>query len=141
MPQAAKKTREDRSIEERMDSLDWNATADSLSQRGYAVVTQVLSPEECASLTTMYGDETRFRSRILMERYRFGLGDYKYFDNPLPEIVASLRTAAYPHLVSVANQWAENLGEKNPRFPEEHAAFLRICHKAGQTKPTPLLLH
>lgn len=141
MPKAAEKTLELQSIADRIDALDWKAAADSLSQRGYAVTAPILSPEECASLAAMYGDETRFRSRIVMERYRFGVGDYKYFDNPLPEIVTSLRTAAYPHLAIVANEWAENLSEKNPRFPAEHAAFLKICHKAGQTKPTPLLLH
>jgi hypothetical protein len=141
MPKAAQKPSETQSIAERVGALDWKAAADSLSQRGYAVTEQILSPQECSSLTAKYSDETRFRSRIVMERYRFGLGDYKYFDNPLPEIVASLRTAAYPHLATVANDWAENLGEKSPRFPAEHAAFLKICHKAGQAKPTPLLLH
>lgn len=141
MPKAAQETLETQSIAERIDALDWKAAADSLSQRGYAVTAQILLPEECASLAAMYGDEARFRSRIVMERYRFGVGDYKYFDNPLPEIVTSLRTAAYPHLARVANEWAENLGERSPRFPAEHAAFLKICHQAGQTKPTPLLLH
>ncbi len=76
-----------------------------------------------------------------MERFRFGVGDYKYFNNPLPGLVSSLRTHAYPHLAAVANQWAEELGEKSPRFPCDHAEFLRICRKAGQAKPTPLLLH
>lgn len=141
MPKAAQKTSTAQSIDERIDTLDWKAAADSLSQCGYAVITQILSPEECESLVGMYGDVTRFRSRIVLERYRFGVGDYKYFDNPLPEIVASLRTAAFPHLATIANEWAENLGEKSPRFPAEHAAFLKTCHKAGQTKPTPLLLH
>src|SRR2546430_8297357 len=140
MAVAGRKTSEARSIEERIDALDWNAAADSLSQRGYAVTAPVLRPEECASLAAMYGEPSRFRSHIVMERYRFGVGDYKYFDNPLPETVVSLRTSAYPHLAKVANQWAENLGEKVARFPAEHAAFLKICHKAGQTKPTPLLL-
>ena len=141
MPRAAEETSETQSIAKLIDALDWKAAADSLSQRGYAVTAQILSPEECASLAAMYGDESLFRSRVVMERYRFGVGDYKYFENPLPEIVTSLRTAAYPHLASVANEWAENLGEKSPRFSAEHAAFLKICHKAGQTKPTPLLLH
>ncbi|PYT99216.1 MAG: proline hydroxylase [Acidobacteria bacterium] len=141
MAVAAGKTWEAQSIEERIDALDWNAAADWLSQRGYAVTAPVLRPEECASLAAMYGDPSRFRSHIVMERYRFGVGDYKYFDNPLPEIVVSLRTSVYPHLAKVANQWAETFGEKVPRFPVEHAAFLKICHKAGQTKPTPLLLH
>ena len=141
MTKAAERTSEAHSIAKRIDALNWKAAADSLSQRGYAVTAQILSPDECTSLTAMYGDENVFRSRIVMERYRFGVGDYKYFDNPLPEMVASLRTAAYAHLASIANQWAENLGEKSPRFPTEHALFLKVCHKAGQTKPTPLLLH
>jgi len=141
MPKAAHKTLEAQSIVDRIDALDWKVASASLSQRGYAVTAQILSREECESLAALYADETRFRNRIVMERYRFGVGDYKYFDNPLPEIVASLRTAAYPHLASVANEWAENLGEKSPRFPAEHATFLKICHKAGQTRPTPLLLH
>jgi hypothetical protein len=141
MPKAAHKTLEAQSIADRIDALDWRVASASLSQRGYAVTAQILSREECESLAALYADETRFRNRIVMERYRFGVGDYKYFDNPLPEIVASLRTAAYPHLASVANEWAENLGEKSPRFPAEHATFLKICHKAGQTRPTPLLLH
>ena len=141
MAGAARKTSKARSIEERIAWLDWKSANDSLCQRGYAVMAPVLSPEECTSLAAMYGDESRFRSHIIMERYRFGVGDYKYFANPLPEIVRSLRTAAYPHLAEVANHWAEALGEKGPRFPAEHAAFLKTCHKAGQTRPTPLLLH
>ena len=141
MTEAARKKLAAPSVEERFDALDWKTAANSLSERGYAVTAPILSPEECASLAAMYGDESRFRSQIVMERYRFGVGDYKYFANPLPEIIASLRTAAYPHLAEVANQWAEALGEKPPRFPAEHAAFLNVCHNAGQVKPTPLLLH
>jgi uncharacterized protein len=141
MPKAAQKTSEPQSITDRIDTLDWKNAGDSLSQRGYAVTAPVLSREECASLAAMYSDGSRFRSHIVMERYRFGLGDYKYFGNPLPEIVSSLRTSAYQHLAKVANQWAEALGEKSPRFPADHAAFMKTCHKAGQTKPTPLLLH
>jgi uncharacterized protein len=141
MTEAARKKLAAPSVEERIDSLDWKAAANSLSERGYAVTAPILSPEECASLAAMYNDARRFRSEIVMERYRFGVGDYKYFANPLPEIIASLRRAAYPHLAEVANQWAEALGEKAPRFPAEHASFLKVCHKAGQTKPTPLLLH
>jgi hypothetical protein len=141
MAEAVGKTSKVQSTVERIDALDWQAAHRSLSERGYAVTAPILSPEECASLAASYGDASRFRSQIVMERYRFGVGDYKYFANPLPEMVSSLRTSAYPHLAKVANGWAENLGDKSPRFPAEHAAFLRICHKAGQTKPTPLLLH
>ena len=141
MPEPARKTSEILSVGERMDALDWKTAEESLSSRGYAVVDPILSPAECASLTALYKDESRFRSQIIMERYRFGIGDYKYFGHPLPELVSNLRTNAYPHLAGIANRWAEPLGMTGLRYPEDHAAFLRVCRKAGQTKPTPLLLH
>jgi len=141
MAEGAQGTLVAHSVEERIAGLGWEAACDSLSERGYAVTAPILSPEECASLAAMYADVSRFRSEIVMERYRFGVGDYKYFSYPLPEIVSSLRTSAYPHLASTANRWAENLGDHGLRFPAEHRGFLRICHQAGQTKPTPLLLH
>ena len=128
-------------IQKRIDALDWNTARESLSGRGYAVTDPVLTPQECASIVALYNEPNRFRSHIIMERYRFGVGDYKYFANPLPELVSDLRTAAYPHLAKVANEWATAFGEKKPPFPLDHAAFLKICHKAGQTRPTPLVLH
>lgn len=141
MAQAIRKASETPSLAERIDELDWTAAEKSLTARGYAVMPPILSTEECASLVTLYKDESRFRSHIIMERYRFGVGDYRYFGNPVPKIISELRTCAYPHLAVVANRWAEALGEGGARFPREHAAFLRICHQAGQTKPTSLLLH
>jgi hypothetical protein len=128
-------------IQKRIDALDWNEAEESLSARGYAVTDPILTPEECASIVSLYHDSTHFRSQVIMERHRFGVGDYKYFANPLPEIVAILRTSAYPHLAKVANEWARAFGEEKPPFPLDHAAFVKICHKAGQTKPTPLVLH
>jgi hypothetical protein len=128
-------------IQKRIDALDWNKAQESLSARGYAVIDTILTPEECSSIVSLYNDSTRFRSHIIMERHRFGVGDYKYFANPLPELVSDLRTAAYPHLAKVANEWAKAFGEKKPPFPLDHAAFLKICHKAGQIRPTPLVLH
>jgi len=127
--------------EERVDALDWVALEDSLSARGYSVTESLLTAEECSQLIALYKDEKRFRSHILMERYRFGVGDYKYFGNPLPQVVTSLRTAAYPHLATIANRWAEALGERGARYPPVHAEFLKICRTAGQQKPTPLMLH
>jgi hypothetical protein len=124
-----------------LDALNWKTASESLSARGYAVTDPILSPAECASIVALYNQPTRFRSHIIMERHRFGVGDYKYFSRPLPELVENLRDAAYPHLASVANEWARAFGEKKAQFPADHAAFLKICHKAGQTKPTPLVLH
>jgi uncharacterized protein len=131
----------DSQIQERIDAVDWNKARESLSARGYAVTDPILSPKECASIASLYNDGTRFRSHIIMERHRFGVGDYKYFSYPLPDLVSDLRAAAYPHLAKVANEWAKAFGEKKPPFPPDHAAFLKICHKAGQSKPTPLVLH
>jgi hypothetical protein len=129
------------SREERIDAVNWRAAEEDLTLRGYAVLPEILTTDECAGLVALYRDEKRFRSHIIMERYRFGIGDYKYFENPLPQTVLSLRTSAYPHLAKIANRWAETLGEAGERYPQEHGAFLKICHKAGQKKPTPLMLH
>jgi uncharacterized protein len=128
-------------IQERIDAVDWETARESLSARGYAVTDPILSPEECASIVSLYDDPSRFRSHIIMERHRFGVGDYKYFANPLPELVTDVRAAAYPHLATVANEWANAFGERKPPFPSNLAAFLKICHKAGQIRPTPLVLH
>jgi uncharacterized protein len=128
-------------IQKRINAVDWSNAQESLSARGYAVIDPILTPEECALIVKLYNEPTRFRSHIIMERHRFGVGDYKYFSNPLPEFVSDLRTAAYPHLAKVANEWAKDFGEEKPPFPLDHAAFLKICHKAGQLKPTPLVLH
>ncbi len=131
------------SIEKRIDALDWSALEHSLSARGYAITAPTLTSAECAAVIALYSNEARFRSHIIMERHRFGVGDYKYFSHPLPQSVASLRTSAYPHLAKVANEWALALGDRSARspFPADHAAFLKLCHKAGQTRPTPLVLH
>jgi hypothetical protein len=128
-------------IQTRIDLLDWDALGESLKSRGYAVTPQLLTRDECASLVALYPDNARFRSHVIMERHRFGVGDYKYFAHPLPEIVAEARTSAYPHLATIANDWARSLGETRAPFPSDHAAFLKICHRGSQTRPTPLVLH
>ena len=131
------------SIQKRIDALDWSALEHSLSARGHAVTPPILTPAECEAIVALYSNEARFRSHIIMERHHFGVGDYKYFSHPLPETVASLRTSAYPHLAKVANEWALALGDSASRspFPPDHATFLKLCHNAGQSRPTPLVLH
>ena len=128
------------SIRERISALPWSELHNSLCIRGYAETPALLTPDECAELRSLYHRDELFRSKVVMERVRFGRGEYKYFANPLPDAVRELRTYAYPHLASVANNWAEALNEET-HFPLDHAAFLECCHAAGQTRPTPLLLH
>jgi uncharacterized protein len=141
MPQAAREMTDAQAIARRIDDLDWKTLGQSLTEHGFAVTSPILSEAECASLVALYDNASRFRSQVIMERYRFGVGDYKYFAHPLPELVAELRSAVYPHLAEIANHWAELLGEKGRPYLQDHEAFLKICHKVGQTKPTPLMLH
>ena len=75
------------SIAERLQRLDWAANEASLWKLGYAKTPPVLTPSECADLIALYSDDVHFRSRIDMERYRFGVGDYAYFAKPLPHLV------------------------------------------------------
>ena len=127
-------------IAERLGGLDWAAMEESLWRYGYAKTPSVLTPDECAELIAMYGERERFRSRVEMERFRFGVGDYQYFANPLPAVVEALRVHAYPPLAVIANRWEEKLGART-RHPATLAHLQDVCREHGQTKPTPLLLH
>jgi hypothetical protein len=126
-------------LAERVAGLDWPALASDLAARGCAVLPGLLPPAECAALAALYDEDARFRSRVVMARHGFGQGEYKYLAYPLPEPVATLRTALYPPLADIANRWSAKLGIE-ARYPADHAAWLRRCHDAGQTRPTPLLL-
>ena len=120
-------------------NIDWAAVTADLDSQGSAVVEQLLEPAVCRSLAALYPQDSRFRSRVVMSRHGFGRGEYKYFSYPLPEIVAGLRAALYPHLAPIANRWNESLNIE-VRYPTQHAEFLARCAVAGQTRPTPLLL-
>jgi hypothetical protein len=128
------------SVAERLATLDWPALEAGLWERGWASTPDVLTAEECSGLIRAYRDDRLFRSCVDMERHRFGVGDYKYFARPLPKLVEQLRVHAYRRPAAIANGWAEAMGSPD-RFPPTLAAFLARCAKAGQTKPTPLLLH
>jgi uncharacterized protein len=126
-------------ISERIAARDWSSITVELNARGYATTGALLTAQECAALAASYDSEALFRSRVVMARHGFGRGEYKYFAYPLPEPVATLRSQLYPALAGIANCWNEMLGV-NLRYPREHAAYLARCRKAGQAKPTPLLL-
>jgi uncharacterized protein len=128
-----------RSAEQRVDKYDWETLSQELSSYGCAVMSGLLSQEECHEIARLYDDEVRFRSRVHMARHGFGKGEYRYFKYPLPDLVGGLRTALYPRLAGVANDWNGRMGIVQ-RYPEHHADFLKQCHDQGQTRPTPLLL-
>lgn len=120
-------------------AIDWSAAQRAVDEIGCARLPRVLSPAECAEIAALYDDAARFRKRIEMDRHRFGSGEYKYFSAPLPPLVQALRHEVYPPLAAIANLWQERLGRR-ARFPRTLKALQRLCRRAGQTKPTPLLL-
>ena len=124
---------------ERVADGDWQALADEVNEVGCALTHQILTPAECASIAALYDEVGRFRSTIDMARYRFGSGQYRYFNSPLPDLVQQLRDAFYPYLLPIARDWAAKLGQPAP-WPDTLAEWLDMCHAAGQTKPTPILL-
>ena len=123
----------------RIADLDRDSIAQHLDADGYALVPSLLSPPECRDLVALYERDELFRKRVVMARHGFGEGEYRYFAYPLPDRVATLRTRLYPPLAAVANRWNEAL-RVEIRFPADHAAWLERCHRAGQTRPTPLML-
>jgi uncharacterized protein len=123
----------------RVKTIDWERVSKDLDTQGSAAFEGLLSPDECQALAGLYPKDEIFRSRVVMARHGFGRGEYKYFSYPLPDLIAGLRTAIYPHLVPIANRWNNAMGI-DVRYPEKHADFIERCHQAGQVRPTPLLL-
>lgn len=118
---------------------DWGLAAAELDGQGWSVLPGLIAGAECDHMTALYDRQEGFRSTVVMARHGFGRGEYRYFSYPLPRPVEKLRTALYPHLSTVANSWQERLNLKT-RFPGTHADYIVRCHKAGQIRPTPLLL-
>ena len=135
----ARKMEAQSDVAERVAALDWTAIATQLDTFGCATTGALLTPGECADISSRYGDDDIYRSRVIMARHGFGRGEYKYFAYPLPDTIAALRATLYPPLAAVANRWNEQMNV-DQRFPADHATYLKRCHAAGQQKPTPLLL-
>ena len=119
--------------------MDWNTISDALNGKGYAKIPAVLSEAECKHLSGLYDDHYLYRSTINMERYRFGKGEYKYFNYPLPPTIQSLREILYSPLAAIANEWMQKL-ETQLSFPIRHQELVKQCNEKSQTRPTPLIL-
>ncbi len=120
-------------------STDWDSAGAALDGQGWAVLPRLLDAQACGEAAVLWGEESRFRSRVAMARHGFGRGEYRYFDYALPEPVARLRAGLYPPLARIANRWQAALGRADP-YPPAHEDYLARCAAAGQARPTPLLL-
>jgi hypothetical protein len=120
-------------------ALDWHRIGSELNEFGAATAGPIFDASECAGIARLYGNDAAFRSRIDMTRHGFGRGEYKYFAYPLPAPIGTLRAELYPPLARIANGWEEASG-RPARYPSDHRAYLNRCHKAGQRRPTPLIL-
>lgn len=126
-------------IKQRIEAIDWQNLSLSMQERGFALVSKLLTGAECDELVADYDNPDLYRKKVVMERYRFGLGEYKYFNYPLPNLLQSIRENMYPPLSSIANKWM-NVLKIDTRFPDNFADLQALCHAQNQTKPTLLIL-
>lgn len=126
-------------LKKRIAACDWNVIDSELDENGVGRLGPLLSRDECNELAAAYQQDKLFRSKVVMARHGFGRGEYKYFAYPLPKIITTLRTCIYSEAARTANRWSDMLRSQK-RYPLAHAEMLERCHKAGQTRPTPLLL-
>lgn len=124
---------------EQLAELDWHALGNRLTRDGCVLIAGLLDDPTCDRLRNMFDDEARFAKTVVMDQPDFGQGTYRYFRDPIPEIVDRLRREMYKYVAHIANNWQRLLGEPE-HFPEEWSAFRDECHVAGQTTPTPILL-
>ena len=126
-------------VRDRVHAVDWPTVTMVLDDVGLAPLGPVLDGDECNELIALYDTHDRFRSTVDMASHRFGRGQYRYFNRPLPAVVGELRAAFWPHLLPVAREWADRRGQPAP-WPDTLDEWLDQCHAAGQSRPTPLML-
>jgi uncharacterized protein len=119
--------------------IDWLTITEEMNEKGYALVTKFLPVQSCDELINKYNNSDLYRKTITMERHGFGLGEYKYFKYPLPDLIHTVRTVVYPKLAPVANAWMKMLNIDR-QFPDKFDELQRLCHDNNQSKPTVLVL-
>jgi uncharacterized protein len=124
---------------QRVDSGDWQAITAEVNSLGGALLPELLTPGEAEQIRGLYEQARYFRSTVDMARHRFGDGEYRYFKAPYPEPIERLKRALYPRLLPIARDWWAKLGRPAP-WPGTLEEWLRMCHDAGQDKPTAILL-
>jgi hypothetical protein len=126
-------------LSQKLTQIDWPDVAESMNTKGYAVITNVLSAAECDELKSGYSDTKLYHKTIVMEHHSYGLGEYKYFNYPLPRIIQQLREGVYPYIAPIANNWMQMLGIDRS-FPVSLSELTALCHQYNQLRPTPLIL-
>lgn len=126
-------------LKTKLATTDWQSVSESMNEKGYAIIPKILSDKQCNELIQEYNNQDLYRKTVVMERYRFGLGEYKYFDYPLPKIIQTLRETMYPKFSPIANLWMKVLNI-DKIFPETFEVMQSLCHQNNQLKPTPLIL-
>jgi len=127
-------------LQERIEEIDWTRAHDALNAQGWAPLGRLLSDEDCSALVAGYEEDARYRSTVIMRRHGFGEGEYRYFTDPAPDLVSTLRARLYEKLAPVANEWRMTLKQKRDAYPAKLSAYRKRCAMAGQKRPTPLIL-
>ncbi|UUC45297.1 2OG-Fe(II) oxygenase [Flavobacterium cerinum] len=127
-------------VSERLKTIDWDQVAGTMHEKGYVVLSDIVPETICNTLIDQYNESGLYRKTVVMERYRFGKGEYKYFDYPLPDLIQQLRSEVYEKLVPIANLWMKAL-HIDTRYPEKHQELLELCKDNNQLKPTALILN
>ncbi|WP_066906610.1 2OG-Fe(II) oxygenase [Millisia brevis] len=120
-------------------AADWTAIGERLDDVGGALLPRLIDDEQAAEMRALYARDGLFRSTIDMNRHRFGSGEYRYFDRPEPAVIDELKHALYPRLLPIARDWWTKL-RRDPPWPDSLDEWLAMCHDAGQTKSTAILL-
>ncbi|HLK27975.1 MAG TPA: 2OG-Fe(II) oxygenase [Puia sp.] len=126
-------------IQSRISDVNWHAVTESMNEKGFALIEKMITDKECENLIANYYTQSLYRKTITMERYRFGLGEYKYFNYPLPDLIQTIRENIYPHLSIIANEWMKKLNIEK-QFPATLKELHALCKLHNQTKTTVLIL-
>jgi uncharacterized protein len=125
--------------EKRVAAGDWDAITAAVDEFGGALLPRLVTPAEARRLRSLYAIDELFRSTIDMAPRRYGSGQYRYFQAPYPEPIEHLKQALYPRLLPIARDWWAKLGRDAP-WPDSLDEWLDMCHAAGQTRSTALVL-
>lgn len=93
-------------LKNKLKTSDRKTVTESMNEKSYALILKILTKKRCTELIQTYNNENLYRKTVVMERYRFGLDKYKYFDYPFPQIIQTIREAVHQQLAPRAQSKA-----------------------------------